>query len=67
MGDKSITSSFFVLGVNVTKVGDFWEVEIPTPNVDRRGTNKLRGIVLHHTASQNVRNAVITLCDPEKK
>lgn len=48
------------------KVGDFWVVDVPTPNVEN-GTNKLRGIVLHHTASRSAGYAIATLCNPEKR
>lgn len=46
------------------KVGDFWVVQRPTPNVGR-GKNEVKGIVLHHTAIKSIDGALDVL-SPKK-
>lgn len=42
----------------------FWVTEMPTPNVSD-GTNKVEGIVLHHTATESGEKSLDILTDPE--
>ncbi len=42
----------------------FWVTELPTPNVSE-GTNKVEGIVLHHTATESGEKSLEILTDPE--
>lgn len=46
---------------NKIKVGDFWVVELPTPNIGK-GTNRVQGVVLHHTACRTINDAIGALC-----
>lgn len=49
-----------------TKVGNFWVVDLPTPNIGE-GNNEVQGVILHHTASETLYNALSWLCNPEKE
>lgn len=45
------------------KVGDFWEYTCSTPNVFK-GRNKVKGIVLHHTATTSTETALKIMAGP---
>lgn len=51
---------------DVTLVGDFQVYDKPTPNIGK-GENKVRGIVLHHTALFDINSALGALRDPRSK
>lgn len=42
-------------------------VNYPTPNFDPDATNKVLGVILHHTAEPTVESALKVLSSPEKK
>ncbi len=42
-------------------------VKYPTPNFDPDSTNKVLGVILHHTAEPTAENALKILSSPEKK
>lgn len=45
----------------------FKEVDSPTPNFNPDSTNKVLGVVLHHTAEPTAESALKILSSPEKK
>lgn len=51
---------------NKIKVGDFWVVKHPTPNIGT-GKNRVQGVVLHHTANKTINDAIGALCSPKTK
>lgn len=48
------------------KVGDFWVVDYPTRNIGK-GTNEVKGIVLHHTATSSIGNSLSILAPQKEK
>lgn len=57
--DMSSASSEFVC--------HYKEVNYPTPNIDPDSTNKVLGVILHHTAEPTAESALKILSSPEKK
>ena len=57
--DKNSTSSEIVRHYKV--------VNFPTPNYDPDSTNKVLGVILHHTAEPTAKSALKILSSPEKK
>lgn len=47
-----------------TKVGDFWVEDHPSPNIGE-GKNRVEAIILHHTASTTIKDALGALCSPK--
>ena len=53
-------------GEHIEKKGEYWEVDVPTPNITE-GMNDVEGIILHHTATDNAEHALKTLTTPAGK
>lgn len=47
------------------RIGEYWVVERPTPNV-AEGRNEVKAVVLHHTATDSIEESLNILTDPEK-
>lgn len=43
------------------------EVSYPTPNIDRDATNRVEGVILHHTAEPTAQRSLSVLTSVEKK
>ncbi len=47
-----------------TKVGDYWVVDRPTPNVTD-GKNEITAVILHHTATDSIEQSLDILTNPD--
>ncbi len=47
------------------KVGDYWVVDRPTPNI-AEGRNEVKAVVLHHTATDSIEQSLDILTNPDK-
>lgn len=51
-------------GEHIEKKGEYWVVDVPTPNITE-GMNDVQGIILHHTATADAEHALKTLTTPK--
>lgn len=51
---------------NKTIENGYWVIDLPTPNIGE-GTNKVKGIILHHTAGETIADDLWTLSSPSSK
>ena len=47
------------------KVGDYWVVDRPTPNI-AEGRDEVKAVVLHHTATDSIEQSLDILTNPDK-
>jgi len=47
------------------KQGNYWVINHPTPNISP-GKNLVQGVVLHHTATRRIQDALGGLCNPSR-
>ena len=48
------------------KQGNYWVIDHPTPNITP-GRNRVQGVVLHHTATFRIQDALGGLCSPKRQ
>ena len=53
--------------ISVIERKEYQEIVYPTPNFDKERTNKVVGVVLHHTAEPTVEKSLEILSSPKKK